>query len=94
MVMGRIHPDLTTDKIDTIEERYTGETPEQKKSRHASYKRAFELFEAFLRDLSMDTEADVKKARQKTGKKRTKKEAAERAGELSDIERKFQSGSL
>jgi hypothetical protein len=67
-LMREIEPDLTTDQIPLIDEKYKGETPEETLARLEKYKKAFALYDEksveFFKDLSNKVTAYRKQALQ------------------------------
>ncbi|OGJ56223.1 hypothetical protein A3D88_03030 [Candidatus Peribacteria bacterium RIFCSPHIGHO2_02_FULL_52_16] len=58
-IMASIEPDLLTKNIPLLEERYKGETEEQKKMRQEHYQVAFLIFDRVAADLEKEMKADV-----------------------------------
>lgn len=50
-VMGAIEPDLLTEKIHTLDEKYAGETEEDRAIRYEKYEYAYQLFDQVLEEL-------------------------------------------
>ncbi len=51
-IMQHIEPDLLSDRIDALEERYKGETKEQRADRLSKYMLAFKIFTESLQEVS------------------------------------------
>ncbi len=48
-LMGKIDPDLLTVNVSHLDEKYAGETPEQKQTRLQRYRTAYEAYDAAFR---------------------------------------------
>ncbi len=90
-IMGQIEPDLTTTQIDHLEEKYKGETENQKKERHAAYEEAFVLFEKIFKQVTEKVEADVREQHLKAQKQRDREEQKEKTKEMSQVEKELDS---
>ncbi len=85
-IMGQIEPDLTTGQIDHLDEKYKGETDEEKKQRHAAYEEAFVLFEKIFKQVTEKVEADVREQHLKAQKQRNAEEQKEKTQEMTQAE--------
>ncbi len=86
-IMGQIEPDLTTPQIDHLDEKYKGETEEQRKQRMAAYDKAFEIFEEVFKQVSAQVEKDVHDQQVKAHRELLRKEEAEHTQEVSQAEK-------
>ncbi len=50
LLMGKIEPELTTDQLPLLDERYHGETPDESKARAKRYEKAFAEYDKQLQD--------------------------------------------
>ncbi|MBT4119813.1 MAG: hypothetical protein HOG89_03810 [Candidatus Peribacter sp.] len=93
MIMGKIEPDLTSDMIDTLDEKYAGETEEEKVERMKKYAAAFieyqKQFEAYMNDKKAEVKSFGRGLNQSIETDSTNKEASI----LDDLESQFSSSS-
>lgn len=59
-IMREIEPELTTDQIPLMKEKYKNETPEQKKARGERYAKAMEEYERHYAKYLQEQEAKVR----------------------------------
>ena len=85
-IMMQIEPDLTTAQIDHLDEKYKGETEEQKTQRHAGYEEAFKLFAQIFKQVTEKVEADVFEKHLKTQRVHAQEEQKERLQENNQAE--------
>lgn len=85
-IMATIEPDLVTTARATLDAKYRGETPEQRKTRLDRYNTAFEEYERryarFIEDLHAQSAAQLKRAREAFERSSRERESAQ----LSSIE--------
>lgn len=86
-IMGQIEPDLTTPQIDHLDEKYKGETDEQRKQRMEAYDKAFVIFEQVFKQVSEQVEQDVHEQQAKAHLQRKQEEDAEHTQEMSQAEK-------
>lgn len=79
-LMAEIEPDLMTDAMPHLAEKYEGETEEERTERFARYEKAFEkyeeVFDAWIGGLKQKYEVARRDLMKKAEKKTIKKEAA------------------
>lgn len=59
VLMEVIEPDLTSANIKTADEKYAGETEDDKVARYERYQLAFDILDECLEDLKVDTALDT-----------------------------------
>lgn len=90
-LMSHIEPDLMTENLPTLEEKYKDETPEQHKARMASYDRAFELFDKAFGEIRQRVDKDVHEHHLQVQKHREQEEKKERQTDISSAEQQLNS---
>ena len=78
MIMAAIEPDLLTEMIPHLDEKYTGETEEQRKERMAHYEKAFAVFDDVFGEFRKQCEHDANAAKASKRAERAREEAEER----------------
>ena len=86
LLMGGIEPDLTTDQLPLLDEKYAAETPEQAKIRAARYEKAFAEYDKQLNAYLAKLEAKVREY-QSAARQSVENEERQKEGQaLSGIE--------
>ena len=93
VIMCLIEPDLMSNAVGGLDEKYAGESPNDREDRLSSYDKAFVIFEKVLVDLEDMTVQDMKHVQQHIHADLERKEQSEQAGALSDIEGKMNTSS-
>ncbi len=93
MLMREIEPELTSEFIDTLEEKYKNETPEEAEGRGKRYKKAFDRFEEAFAKYLMELNASVQSYRKSAFRSVEEESRGEDAEKMSAIEDFFGSGS-
>ena len=89
LLMQGIEPDLTTDQIPLIEQKYSGETPEQRQARIERYEQAFESYEKVLDAYLLELQSKVAVFRKQVIGEAENTSRSEEAGQLASIESHF-----
>lgn len=77
-IMGQIEPDLTTNHIPLLKEKYVRETDEEKVYRLQCYTKAFEIFDEALEKTLQTIDDDMRLFKRLMREEAMKEEASER----------------
>ena len=86
MIMVGIEPDLMSGNIEHLDEKYSGETDDQKKGRLASYEKAFAVFDDVYAKVAGQCTQDAHAAHDAVRAEREKEEHQEHVQEIHDAE--------
>ena len=86
MLMGGIEPDLTTDQLPLLDQKYQGEIPEQAKIRAERYEKAFAEYDRQLAAYLAHLEAKVREYQATARKSLENEEHEKEERALSGIE--------
>lgn len=86
LLMSAIEPDLTTDQLPLLDEKYKSETPEQAKARADRYEKAFAEYDKQLDAYLAKLEAKVHQYQSAARKSVEKEERVKEEKELSGLE--------
>ena len=86
LIMGELEPDLTTDNLPLLEEKYENEPEEGRLEREQRYEEAFEIFDRILEDIDDELLSGMRKKKTAARKKISKKEKEERSEEMGTTE--------
>lgn len=84
--MNEHEPDLLDENIDSLDEKYSGESPEDKAAREARYEEAFAGYEAMVKDLVKDMNEHNRQARRKALKSEEAKDTAVESEKLKQVD--------
>jgi len=87
--MRENEPDLLDENIDSLDEKYANETPEQQAARQARYEQALQGFKALGDEVSVGMEREEHDARRKALKAEEARTRDQEVRKLSSIETKF-----
>jgi len=87
--MSKIEPDLLTQNVDGLAEKYKGETDEQREARKLRYQKAYALYEAKLAEWFSGLTTEVKNLRRAVLRASEEKEVGKKEGILATLESKF-----
>ena len=59
VIMGQIEPDLVSDAIASLDEKYKDELPDDRQARMERYSLAFMVLDECMKDMSLDFEMDA-----------------------------------
>ena len=90
-IMARLEPDLTSENIDTLDEKYAGESETEYELRMERYEAAFEECDRILTMMDDGMVLAAREVQEQKHKKMLKKEAAEKAEDVSEAEAKLDS---
>ena len=85
-VMLSLEPDLLTRNLPTLDEKYSGESAKQHKSRIQRYKTAFARFDAILKDVTEVLTSDLQELAKSARKALRLKEQTEKTEESQKLE--------
>lgn len=86
MLMSKIEPDLTTDQLPLLDEKYKNETPEQAQVRAQRYEKAFAEYDKQLAAYLAGLEAKVREYQTTARKSVEHEERAHEEEQLTGIE--------
>lgn len=85
-LMARIEPDLTTDQLPLLDEKYKNETPEQAQARASRYEKAFAEYDRQLREYLTELEAKVRQYQASARKSLEHEDRQKEEQDLSGLE--------
>jgi len=80
-LMGQIDPDLTLENIKTLDEKYKGETPEEKEKRELRYVASFQAYDECLGELDWVLAEDAKVLKEEMSKYADELEESDRTSD-------------
>ena len=89
-LMVDIEPDLLLANIPLLDERYAGETEEERRVRMKRYEEAYKEFDAALATFMGSVRAEVKTAKRQSLREKETKERAQEETNLTSLEQAFQ----
>ena len=89
MLMSKIEPDLTTDQLPLLDEKYKNETPEQAQVRAARYEKAFAEYDKQLAAYLATLEAKVHQYQSTARKSLEHEERAKEEQALTGLEQEI-----
>ena len=88
-IMGQIEPDLLSDQIPLLEEKYKTETAEERKNRTDAYAKAFHIFDEVFKEMASGIYAEVEQLKHLAQKDRAFDEQSQHQGELQSLEQQL-----
>lgn len=92
-LMAKIEPELVTSAIPTLDEKYKGETPEEKTERKQRYKVSFEKYHKAFDEWLAELKAKVDEARKNVLRAAEKETRGEEVKLLEELEMSFDTTS-
>lgn len=92
-LMEQIEPDLMTTNVRTLDERYAGESPDDKAARYERYQLALMVMDECLEDLMMDMHFDVLELKHALTQMAKQENREEERDAIADVERQLDSTS-
>lgn len=89
IIMGDIEPDLVSDAAETLDQKYAGESPEQKAGRMARYQAAFAEYDVQYKEYMDAMNAEVNAYRQEALKLTEQNSQKKDETELQSLEAAF-----
>lgn len=90
MLMSKVEPDLTTDQLALLDEKYKNETPEQAQVRAVRYEKAFAEYDRQLADYLAGLEAKVREYQSTARKSLEHEERIREEQKLDTLEQAIQ----
>ena len=90
-IMAEIEPELTTAQINTLVEKYKGETPEEAKARAERYNKAFEEYEKRFAQTQQGWDASFKQYKHEALASAEKEDRTEDEKNLTQLEASLKS---
>lgn len=89
-LMAGIEPDLTIENISTLDQKYAGETAEEREARMGQYAAAFIILEDAMQQLTHEMQIDADVIKEEIKKEAMQNVRAQEAKEIDDIEGSIQ----
>ena len=93
VIMEQIEPDLLSDRIPTLPEKYKNESVQEKKTRMHAYAQAFKIFEEVFKEMTDGVYAEIEQLKKEAQQHRATEEQSEKRQQLLSIEEHFDSSS-
>lgn len=88
-LMGQIEPELVTSNLDTLDEKYVGETPEARKERYARYDAAYAAYDEAFESWVTELKTSVTQYRRDVLRAAEQESRASEDAQLSSLESQF-----